>query len=196
MPIPATPAPTPATAAPAPAVATTPAPATPALLPIAGYVVLRREATNPRWGAPLAVVAPTVLEHLDRTARYGTRYVYTVLTLLETDPPIESAPQSAREVDYRDLFAPTPPTELRAVLVGDAVRLVWEPSPEIDLAGYWIERSEGEADFRRVNSRLASGTDYTDPLPPGGGALRYRLVAVDAVGNASRPTEPATVDRP
>jgi hypothetical protein len=190
---------TPAPAAPTAAPTTTTAatePATPGLLPIAGYVVLRREATNPRWGAPLAVVPPTKLEHLDRTARYGARYVYSVLTLVESDPPVESAPQSAKEVDYRDLFAPAPPTELRALLVGDAVRLVWEPSPEADLAGYWIERSEADAEFRRVNAQLVSGTDHTDPLPPGGGALRYRMVAVDAVGNASRPTEAVTVDRP
>jgi hypothetical protein len=215
---PATPAPAPPTAAPDPAptapAATAPPPATPStpaptaaapaaavpetpgLLPIAGYVVLRREATNPRWGAPLTIVSPTTLEYLDRTARYGTRYVYTVLTLLETDPPVESAPQSAREIDYRDLFAPTPPTELRALLVGDAVRLVWEPSPESDLAGYWIERAEVGAAFRRVNAQLVTGTDHTDPLPPGGGQLRYRLVAVDAAGNAAPPTEAVVVDRP
>jgi hypothetical protein len=160
-----------------------------------GYVVLRREATERDWGAPLATLPATALAFFDRSARYGTRYVYTVLALAQSAPPIESAPQSAREVDYRDLFPPQPPTELRALAVAGDVRLVWEASPDADLAGYRVERSVGGGGWTILGG-LVSGTDAVDRTAPTAGVVRYRLAAVDRAGNASRPIEPVEIVLP
>jgi hypothetical protein len=158
-----------------------------------GYVVLRREATDPEWGAPVANLPADAVSYLDRAALYGSRYVYTVLSLALAAPPIESAPQSAREVDYRDLFAPEPPTELRALLVAGQVRLVWDASPDADLAGYRIERAPAGGAFAALPGELATGTDASIAAPPAGSRVRYRLVAIDRNGNAAPATEPVLV---
>jgi hypothetical protein len=150
-----------------------------------GYVVLRREAEDPEWGLPVATLEAEAREHLDRGALYGTRYVYSVLALATREPPIESAPRGEREIDYRDIFPPDPPRELRAVAVGENVRLIWEGSPDADLAGYYVERARDDRPFRRLAPALLAASEYTDSEPPTGG-LRYRVVAVDRVGNESR----------
>lgn len=161
-----------------------------------GYAVLRREATDPNWGAPLATLPSNATSFVDRGALYGTRYVFTVLSLAQLEPPIESAPQSASEIDYRDLFAPAPPTELRALFVAGQVRLVWEASQDADLRGYRVERSVAGGPFATALASLATGGDATDPNPPARTTLRYRLVAIDQVGNPSPPTEPVELSVP
>lgn len=161
-----------------------------------GYAVLRRDATDPRWAGPLMLVPGGVLTFLDRGAAYGSRYIYTVLSMAQLEPPIESAPQSAREVDFRDVFPPAPPTDLRALLMGNQVRLVWEASPDADLSGYRVERSVNGGPFGTALAGLVTGSDATDPNPPASSTLRYRLTAVDQTGNPSAPSEPVEVSVP
>jgi hypothetical protein len=154
-----------------------------------GTVVLRREASVPRWSAPLVTLPADATSFVDRGALYGSRYVYTVLTLAVENPPVESAPRAEREVDYRDLFAPEPPRELRALVAGGEVRLVWDASPDVDLAGYHVERSADGGEFSRLNAEPVAALEFTDRTPPAGAAaLAYRLVAVDRAGNAAPPT--------
>jgi hypothetical protein len=161
-----------------------------------GYSVLRRDATDPSWGAPLATLPATAVDFVDRGALYGSRYVYTVVSLAQLTPPIEGAPQSAREVDYRDVFPPEPPTELRALLLGNQVRLVWEASPDADLRGYRVQRAVAGGEFTSVVGGYATGSDLTDPSPPPHSVLRYRLIAVDQAGNSAPPTEPVELTVP
>lgn len=160
-----------------------------------GYVVLRREATEREWGAPLASLPASALSFFDKGALYGTRYLYTVLSLASAAPPIESAPQLVRELAYRDQFAPSTPAELRVLRTGGEIRLVWEASPEADVAGYRVERSLDGRDWVALGA-LATSNDATDPAPPGERGLRYRVVAVDGSGNESRPTAPVVLDTP
>lgn len=162
----------------------------------AGLVVLRREASTPDWGEPLAVLPAGATDHLDRSAAVGARYVYTVISRSATTPPVESAPSSEREVDYRDVFAPDAPTALRALGIAGEVRLVWEASPDADVAGYLIERAEGEGDFARLTPQPLDALEYSDRAAPAGGALRYRAIAVDRAGNASPPSAIAETQGP
>jgi hypothetical protein len=155
----------------------------------AGIVVLRREASTPDWGDSLAVLAAGASDHLDRTAAYGKRYVYTVICRSTATPPVESAPTSEREVDYRDVFAPVAPTALRALAIAGEVRLVWEASPDSDVAGYLIERADGAGDFVRLTPKPVDAVEYSDRSAPAATALRYRAIAVDREGNASEPSE-------
>jgi hypothetical protein len=156
---------------------------------IAGIVVLRREASTPDWGDSLAVLPGGASDHLDRTAAFGTRYVYTVISRSAAIPPVESAPTSEREVDYRDVFAPVAPTALRAVGIAGEVRLVWEASPDSDVAGYLIERADGAGDFVRLTSKPVDAVEFSDRSAPVATALRYRAIAVDREGNTSEPSE-------
>jgi hypothetical protein len=157
----------------------------------AAYAVLRREAVEPAWGPPIAVVAPEVTTHVDRDALYGTRYVYTVVARAAGEPPIESAPRHQREVDYRDVYPPPAPRGVRAVALAEAVRLVWEPSADTDLAGYHVERAAGGGDWRRLTVEPLDALEHSDADAPRRTPLAYRVVATDRVGNkaASAPVE-------
>lgn len=161
-----------------------------------GSVLLRRDASEPRWGAPLATLPAEVGVHLDATARYGTRYIYTVLALGADNPPVESAPRVEREVDYRDVFAPEPASGLRALVAGGEVRLVWDASPDADVAGYVVERSVDGGAFARLDGAPVAALEIADRTPPAGAALAYRLVAVDRAGNESPPTAAVEVRGP
>jgi len=156
-----------------------------------GYVVLRREATDPTWGAPVGSVAADVSNFLDSSAIYGTRYVYTVLALAAATPPVESAPVVEREVDYRDVFAPVTPTGLRAVVLAASVRLIWEESPDRDVVGYIVERATPGGNFTRLNPVPVNQLEYSDTTAPRGQVLTYRVLAIDRVGNISPPSETA-----
>jgi hypothetical protein len=162
-----------------------------------GSVVLRREAVAPRWSAPLATLQPETSEFVDRGALYGTRYVYTVLSLGAASPPVESAPRVEREVDYRDVFAPAPPDGLRALVAGGRVRLIWDASSDADVAGYLVERSVDGGPFERLTAAPLAGLEHADAAAPRGAArLAYRVVAVDRSGNAAPPTAPVEIEAP
>jgi fibronectin type 3 domain-containing protein/predicted small lipoprotein YifL len=164
---------------------------------VAGYAVYRRPADSADWGAPLAIVPAAATWFTDGTARYGARYVYTVLALARTEPPIESAPRAEREIDYRDRFPPEVPTGLRAVALPAAVRLLWEASPDIDLAGYQIERAVGAGEWAPVGKAAILGLEYSEAAPAASGeTVRYRVVAIDREGNVSAPSAEAEVRLP
>ncbi len=102
----------------------------------------------------------------------------------------------------RDTTPPASPSGLAAIADGAAVDLSWEPNTEPDLAGYWVERSpapdpaaaSGPAaeTWRRLNQAPLQVPAFRDQ-PPGAGSFRYRVLAVDASGNLSRPAAPARV---
>ncbi len=157
-----------------------------------GYAIYRRSATEPGWGThPLVTLTCDSADFFDSSAVYGNRYIYTVLTLASMEPPIESTPTVEREVDYRDIFPPAPPSELHAVVLGNEVQLVWEGSPDSDLAGYLIERAEGSGKFHRLNATPVLAQEQTDRGAPRGIELHYRVLAVDRAGNFSPPSKPA-----
>jgi len=161
-----------------------------------GYVVLRRDAADPSWGPPIASLPAEAIDHVDRSALYGTRYVYSVLTLGPGEPPIQSAPRIERELDYQDRFAPATPTALRAVALAGEVRVVWDPSPDADLAGYFVERSVDGGEFERLTAVPVDAPEYTDRSAPAGARIDYRVLAMDQIGNTSKRTEPAGVRTP
>jgi len=162
----------------------------------AGYALLRRAADRPGWGAPLALVEAGVTHWLDTGARYGERYVYTVLALAARAPDIESAPRAEREVDYQDRFAPAPPPALRALALPGQVRLLWEASPDADVAGYRLERAQAAGEFAAVGEGLLTSLEHADGGLAAETVFRYRVVAVDGAGNASEPSATAEVRTP
>jgi hypothetical protein len=155
----------------------------------AGYAVLRRAADRPGWGAPAALVEAGVTSWIDTGARYGERYVYTVLSLAARAPEVESAPRSEREIDYQDRFAPAPPPALRALALPGLVRLLWEASPDADVAGYRLEREGAAGEFAPVGEGLITSLEHADRGLAAETVFRYRVVAVDRAGNASEPSD-------
>ena len=155
------------------------------------YGLLRRLATMPEWGAPLGTVGGDATHYLDATAVYGNRYVYSVVAMAAVDPPIESVPAVELEVDYRDVFPPTMPTELHAIVLAGKVRLIWNASTSKDVAGYWVERAGADGKFQRLTAAPVTDLETTDTAAPRGVTSTYHVVAVDAAGNLSTPSAPA-----
>jgi predicted small lipoprotein YifL len=162
----------------------------------AGYAILRRDAQSAQWGPALAHADKDATSWLDRSARYGQRYVYTVLSLAARDPDVESAQRSESEVDYVDRFAPAAPAAPRALALPGEVHLIWEASPDADVVGYRLERASAQGDFAPVGPATISGLEFVDSGLAPESLWRYRVLAVDNAGNASPPSPPVEVQVP
>lgn len=158
-------------------------------VPPEGFHVYRRDPRSRFWGQPLDLASPSATRFLDTGALFGTGYVYTVTTVTARDPLIESAPGGAREIEYRDRFAPPPPREPVALPETGRVRLVWEASAAPDVAGYHVHRRQGdEGDFERLTAQPVAGREYLDRGLVPGVVVTYRITAVDGEGNEGEPS--------
>ncbi len=87
-----------------------------------------------------------------------------------------------------DLTFPLPPFNLSGLGEADAVKLIWDPNTEPDLAGYHIYRSTAAGGpFVRANTVPTDRTSYyhDENLPPLT-RFYYRCTAVDSSGNESQ----------
>jgi fibronectin type 3 domain-containing protein len=128
-------------------------------------------------------------EYADTLARNGVSYRYQVRAVDLARR--ESTPSAVVSAVARDR---TPPGIPRGVVTapGDGVVDVsWQPSAETDVAGYQVERSTGlDQPFSRLTTTPTppGRPVYTDRAVVGGTAYFYRVIAVDASGNASHPS--------
>ncbi len=157
----------------------------------AGSRVYRRTAQQPLYGDAIATREAGEQSYLDRGARYGQRYVYSITALAATQPLIESKIGEEREIDYQDRFAPPTPGGLLALAESDRIRLSWQGSPAADLAGYYLYRRMGGGSFERLNAEATTNAAYVDTAP-GGGERTYKVTAVDQRGNESTASQPIT----
>ncbi len=157
-----------------------------------GFHIYRRDAQSRSYGQPLVKLPGTAAHHFDRTAQYGNRYIYSVTTVAETRPLIESALAGEREIDYQDRFAPPPPINLVALAEPGRVRLLWDASRVSDLGGYVVFRRVGDGEFLRLNSELITDPEYNDLAVAAGTSYDYQVAAVDQIGNQSDPGAPVS----
>jgi fibronectin type 3 domain-containing protein len=157
----------------------------------AGFRVYRRQAESRTWDEPLVTLPGEARSHLDTSARYGQRYIYTVTALASREPAVESAFAAEREVDYEDRFAPAPPEDLVVLPESAGANLVWKPSPDADAVGYVVYRRDPGADFRRLDEQPVGELKYADSGLAAGLVYHYRVTAVDAAGNEGPPTPEA-----
>ena len=155
---------------------------------VIGFAVYRRLAASKTYGPPVGVVAKDAREYVDGGAQYGQRYIYTVTAVASTTPAVESAFGEEREVDYEDRFPPASPEDLVALPQAGSVSLVWKPSPDSDTAGYHVYREEPGHAFRRIDSAPITELRFVDSGLQAGVRFRYRVTAVDHVGNEGMPT--------
>lgn len=103
---------------------------------------------------------------------------------LATDSSGQADPEPPQVwVRYADLTAPQAPAALRAVADGGDVRLDWDASASSDVAGYRLEREQGDWFVVAPDTTALTLTDTNryDSL------WRYRVRAVDGYGNLSEP---------
>lgn len=161
---------------------------------VGGYRVYRRTLPDEEYTAPLNADPVTDTVFVDTTAPYGGRHVYTVRATLAGKPKVEGVPAEEVGVDYRDVFPPAAPSRLDALPEGNLVRLIWEPVPAADLAGYVVFRAEGDGAPSRLTPQPVTETFFSDTTVTPGRRYRYTVVAVDAAGNASPPSPEAVAE--
>jgi hypothetical protein len=130
----------------------------------------------------------------DTHFEFGKTYVYSVRSFAQYgDAKLESADSKLVEITPRDIFPPTAPQGLVAVLVpaqGNVpahIELSWAVNPETDVAGYNVYRSEqANSSGTRLNTELLLTPVFRDMNTVPGRHYLYTITAVDRAGNESR----------
>lgn len=139
--------------------------------------VTRDDTADPSW------------EDLDVVNGAGYSYRVRAVDLLGR----EGAPSAAVQVTPADPDPPAAPGSVRTFPGEGMVRVAWLVSPETDVVGYRVERAAGlDQSWDTLNARLVEAQEpiWDDSTATGGVQLFYRVVAVDAAGRESRPSNP------
>jgi hypothetical protein len=158
-----------------------------------------KDLAHVRWKSPLALVgSATTNGYQDTDFAFGATYVYVVRTVpspgavTQTVEAVESADSVPAVITPKDIFPPSAPQGLvAAVLEGTGgaapvVELSWSISPESDVAGYRVYRSEREGERgEALASELAPTPAYRDTTVQASHRYWYSVTAVDRAGNES-----------
>ena len=126
-------------------------------------------------------------EYEDRSLSPGHEYRYSVRAVDIAGR--ESAPSAVMVARSLDKVAPAPAGDIVARDGDGRSTLVWPQSPELDLAGYHVERSRGlDKPWVRLTAKLIppDRPTFTDSTLSGGVQYFFRVVAVDSSGNEAR----------
>ncbi len=132
-------------------------------------------------------------EFRDAHFEFGKTYLYTVRNVAQFGADsVESADSVPAVVTPRDVFPPAAPTGLEAAIIPATpeapayVELSWAISPEGDLAGYYVYRSDAEdTPGERVSAEILPSPTFRDMSVLPGRRYYYRVSAVDRAGNES-----------
>lgn len=125
---------------------------------------------------------------VDRGVTNGTDYSYRI-TPLGIDL---AAGESTLSVAITPTdIAPAAPRGVTALEDRREAVVEWDPSSEDDVVGYHIENARPLSGFVRVTAAPVSATSFRN-TPSGGGVVGWRVIAVDAAGQESKPSEIAT----
>jgi fibronectin type 3 domain-containing protein len=170
---------------------------------IGGYRIYRAEetATPVESGAKkveprmvrVAEIDPAAVTYLDTQITFGGTYMYSVRSVSEyPGKELESPDSNAVVVVAKDTFPPAAPENLVVAAIpaqqGAAghLELSWQISPEPDVAGYNLYRSDqSEVPGTRQNTELLLTPAFRDMNVVPGRRYFYRVTAVDRSGNES-----------
>jgi hypothetical protein len=131
--------------------------------------------------------------YLDAQVQFGNTYTYSVRSVVQlAGQEMESADSNRLTILARDMFPPAAPQGLVVVFVpapaGQHARLElsWAISPETDLAGYNVYRSEqAGVQGTRLNNDLLPTPAFQDMNTVPGPTYFYSVTAVDRSDNES-----------
>jgi hypothetical protein len=130
--------------------------------------------------------------YLDATAEFDKRYNYYVEALHEKTASEVAGPVT---ITPKDIFPPAVPTGLNASAGVGAVELAWNRNTESDFKEYRVLRAEGSGPFAQISAGLDAPL-YSDTKVQSGETYRYRVIAVDQLGNPSEPCAPVEITVP
>ena len=171
-------------------------------LPIAGYRVYRAEgepgATAAAKSSPALIGEPDAASasFSDSNFEFGKTYVYMIRSVVQTPGgALQSGDSNALTVTAKDTFPPTAPQGLVVVLVpaqaeaAAHLELSWAISPETDIAGYNVYRSEQVGVLgTRLNAESLLTPAFRDMNGLPGRRYFYSVTAADRSGNESAPS--------
>jgi hypothetical protein len=123
---------------------------------------------------------------------FGKERCFAVRTVRQIGAEVtESEPSEAACVTPADTFPPGAPANLAAVATDGAISLIWEASADADLAGYVVLRRDPAGGFVALTPEPIKETTFRDATASRGVRYVYTVVAVDAAGNRSEPSNAA-----
>ena len=135
---------------------------------------------------PLNPVPLAVTQFAD-IVDFGRERCYTVRSLRGTPPQVlisEPSPEAC--ITAVDTFPPAAPAGLAAVAAQGLISLIWEPSGEVDLAGYVVLRGAvGDATLQPLTAMPVNEARFVDQAVTAGQRYVYAVVAVDTADNRS-----------
>ena len=144
-------------------------------------------------GALNSVALVHTPSYQDADFAIGHTYLYRVRAVAQFGADtVESVDSNDVVVTARDVFPPAVPQSLVAVVIPATagvptyVELSWSISPETDINGYEVYRSEqADAQGERLNAELLPSPTFRDIDVTTGRRYFYRVRAVDRAGNES-----------
>ena len=132
---------------------------------------------------PISPQPVTETSYVDTGVTFGAERCYTVRALDVVDSLQVRGPASSPTcVTPVDTFAPQPPSGVVAVASRDAISLVWDPSPEPDVAGYLVLRGTAPgATLQSLTAEPIVETTYRDAAVESDRRYVYAVQAVDDV---------------
>jgi len=175
-----------------------------ALLRQRSGTVANGNASREQMESPLELLAATPdATYRDTQFEFGRTYLYSVRSVAGYKTgPVESADSESLVVTPRDTFPPAPPGGLVVVVAqGQAglsqAELSWNSSPEADLAGYNVYRSERpRMQSERLNRDLLLVPAFRDSTVVPGHHYDYTVTAMDRAGNESMPSAAVSLEMP
>jgi hypothetical protein len=127
----------------------------------------------------------------DARMTWGERRCYAVRAVATIDTlTIESDATAPVCTTLKDTFPPAPPKNLQAVGLEGSIDLIWDASPERDIAGYYVLRRQlAGGSFEPVTATPIQDARFTDNVAAGTRFV-YTVKAVDRAGNVSEASAP------
>ncbi len=124
---------------------------------------------------------------VDSDVRPGREYLFFATAVDSAGN--ESPPSRKVDLAMRDFAPPPSVRNVQAVQLNEAVYVRWEPSPDDDVLGYVIKRSDlSNGRYEALVDEPVRDVNWVDTN--GAAGHWYRVFAVDESGNVSRPSSP------
>lgn len=155
-----------------------------------------RRGKGESFDQPLNSTPVTETSFADTRFLFDTEYEYTIRTVsFYRGEPIESVNSDLLSLKPVDTFPPAPPANLSGASAAGIVNLFFPASPEKDIRGYIIYRTDtanGGAMVKLTPTPI-SQTTFQDRRAENGKTYRYQVSAIDVFGNESGKSDPVEV---